>query len=93
MKIKFREFWRRLMNSEDDKPVTVTAILMRDSCSRLLGQFSDNNLEECRELLLIWREKSGLVHVAISDSTDILVGRSLIGIAGEMIAENEDGAD
>ena len=79
---------KRLLRSEDNKPVTVTTVLMRDSCSRLLGEFADNDLKNSLELLILSRDHNGDVHVATSESLEDLTAVGLLGIATSLISGN-----
>jgi len=84
--MKLKELWHRLRHSEDNKPVTVTAVLMRDDCSRLLGEFSEAHLGGCRQLVIISRSEDGGISVETSDSLDEITALGLMGIATSLLS-------
>lgn len=59
---------RRMFSSKDDKPVLISFVLQRDACSRLLGEFGEKHLEDCRVLLIVWENEAGDLLIASSDN-------------------------
>ena len=80
---------RRIFNSADDKPVTLSAVLMRDDASRLLGDFNEEYLDDCRQLLIVWVDNEGAVGVVSSNSTDGLTAAGMLSIAAGMVNGDE----
>lgn len=51
---------KKLFKSKDNKPVMVSFILARDSCSRLLTDFGEKDLEGCKSLVILWESEDGV---------------------------------
>ena len=70
-----------LLHSEDEKPVTMTFLLMRDDCSRLFGEFADRDLRDCRRACIVWETRTGDIKVRSSQSCDDPRAVKLLGTA------------
>ncbi len=80
---------RERFKSKDGRPVTITGILGRDDCSRLLSRFSDNNLSSCESLVIVWRGAGGL-HVETSQNLGAVEAVGLLTIASGLVAGGSD---
>lgn len=81
----------RLDQGDDSKPAAFASFLMRDDCSRLLGEFSGKHLVDCEKLVLIWKNAAGDVQVLSSESTDNVSVIGLLYVAQGLVSENLEG--
>jgi hypothetical protein len=80
---------RRLFRSEDNKPVLLSFVLQRDQCSRLLGEFGEKYLEDCKVLIIIWENEAGDTMIVSSDNVpDSQAAGMLLQAANKVSMDN-----
>lgn len=83
---RVRAWWHNLfLSAYDGQPVTIGLLLARDSVSRLLSDFNEHELDNCKYLILIHESKDGVLQVEMSDHMDTIYGLGLIDIASNII--------
>jgi hypothetical protein len=58
----------QLFIANDGKQLSITTIIQRDDCSRLLGDFCDNNLATCVKAAIVWKTKDDEAYIKTSAS-------------------------
>ncbi len=87
--MKLLEKLKRLFNSEDDKPVTVSFLLGRDCCSRLLADFSEDALHDAEQLVIVWRARDGSLGMCTSSNLDELTAAGMLSAAQQVVINGE----
>ena len=59
---------KRVLFSDDKKPVYLSFVLQRDDCSRMLGDFAEKHLNTCTKLILVWKNGSEDIQIHTSNS-------------------------
>lgn len=67
--------------SRDNKPVTISLLLGRDSASRLVMDFSEHRLPQAQGVMILWLSENGSVNVETSENLTSLESLGLLGMA------------
>jgi len=79
------------LTSKDKKPVMLSALFQRDACSRLLGEFNDNYLDNCQNLVIIWKNTDGTGGVMTDEGLDVVAAIGMIEITKQRMGRNGHG--
>jgi len=79
-----------LFKTKDNKPLTISAILGQDDCSRVLIRFSEHNLKNSRGLVIISLNLVGSIDVHSSQNFDNLQAAGLVSHALNLISGRGD---
>lgn len=79
---------RRIFKSTDKKPVLVSFVLQRDECSRLLGEFGEKELSNCKALIITWQDGNNDLRVITSDSLTDAEAAGMLLIAANTIGKD-----
>ncbi len=82
---------RKLLTSKDNKPVMVSFVLARDSCSRLLSEFNEEDLPDTENLVIVWQKSSGELGVASSSNTPVAQVIGMLVLAQGLVGGDENG--
>lgn len=77
------------INGKDDRPLTITAVLGKDSCSRLLSDFADDHLDDCEKLMII-KYSNYSVDVFTSDNMSDVESIGLVKVVESMLISSEE---
>lgn len=80
---------KKLFKSSDRKPTTVSFVLGRDDCSRLLIQFSENDLETSEKIMILKIAQDGSVYVFSSQNMSGIECLGLLSIAQGMVSSED----
>lgn len=72
------------MSGSDD--LTLSSLLARDSCVRLLAEFNEQWLQSCHHLILIWETEDGDIRIVTSDNCDTVRACGLVALAHNLVA-------
>jgi hypothetical protein len=69
-------------------PTLVSFVVQRDSCSRLLGEFSEDHLHACKNLVIVWRTERDDINVLSSEElteqdTEELLTKAICMVRGD----------
>lgn len=75
---------KRLLQGDDGLPTTISMVLARDDCSRLLAHFAETDLKRCSKLVLVWQNGAGIT-VESSDSVSQIEALGMLRLAVGMV--------
>ncbi len=81
---------KQLFKSRDNKPLTISIILNRDSCSRLLSHYAEHEMSDCESLVIISKSSNG-VTVRTTENLDAIEALGLLQIASSLLIGDSDG--
>lgn len=89
------KFWndvKELFNikSKDGRPLTVTAVLGQDSCSRLLSDFADYHLSGSEKLLIIKIDVNGDIDCFSSENMSAIECVGCTSVAHDLFLDGGD---
>lgn len=80
---------KKILIGKDTKPITVTALLAKDACSRLLAEYSEKDLKTCNTLVIVWQTVDGDIFVQSSENLDGISAIGLLSVAQGMIKNDQ----
>jgi hypothetical protein len=80
---------KEIFKTKDNKPLTITAILGQDSCSRLLIEFGDNELMTTEKLLILKVDRSGGLSLFTSENLSTIETVGVLRLAEGMVKDED----